>query len=549
MFRLLACMVSLVLGALAQAPEPKFQAVEIHISPHTAQPVVRGPFFGGNRYELHFANMLDLIRMAYDMDPERISGGPSWIEMDRYDIFAIVPPGSTAASRRLMLRAMLADRFKLTIHDDKKPLPAYVLTAGKHGGLKEADGSGETGCNFAVPNNPPPNPGGPIQLPVFTYTCHNTTMAAFASALLAIPGAQGYLSNKPVTDQTDLKGAFDFALKFTPKVPAGFAVTGENLPLPDALEKLGLKLETSTIPLPVIVVDSVNEKPTANPPNALPASPTEFEVADLKPSAPTNGGRGPGAPDIKNGRLYVPGITVKNLIMIGWDLNGDEMLAGAPKWLDDDHYDLLAKAPADVALGDLNPQARGAVPVNIDALRPMIRSLVIERFQVASHTEDRPVNTYVLTAVKPKLIKADPKERSKWQEGSADDVKINKNLNASLGRIVMCTNVTMAQFADMLPSMASGYVHTKVQDNTNLEGGWDFSFSFSPAGALQASGPRGGGDGAAAASGGIPEASEPNNAISLFDAISKQLGLKLETVKRPMPVLVIDRIERKATEN
>jgi uncharacterized protein (TIGR03435 family) len=548
MFRFFACVTLLAAGALAQAPEPKFEAVEIHISPHTAQPVVRGPFFGGNRYELHFANMLDLIRMAYDMDPERISGGPSWIEMDRYDIYAIVPSGSTAGSRRLMLRAMLADRFKLTIHDDKKLLPAYVLTAGKHGGLKEADGSGETGCNFSPGNNPPPNPGGPIQLPIFTYTCHNTTMAAFASALLAIPGAQGYLSNKPVTDQTDLKGAFDFALKYTPKVPPGFAVTGENLPLPDALEKLGLKLETSTIPLPVIVVASVNEKPTANPPNALPALPTEFEVADLKPSAPTNGGRGGGQPDIKNGRLYVPGITVKNLIMIGWDLNGDEMLSGAPKWLDDDHYDLLAKAPADVALGDLNPQARGAVPVNIDALRPMIRSLVIERFQVASHTEDRPVNTFVLTAVKPKLTKADPTERSKWQEGSADDAKNNKNLNAALGRIVICTNVSMAQFAEMLPSMASGYVRTSVQNNTNLEGGWDFAFSFSPAGALQPSGPRGGGDGAAAA-GGIPEASEPSSAISLFEAIGKQLGLKLETVKRPMPVLVIDRIERKAIEN
>jgi uncharacterized protein (TIGR03435 family) len=101
----------------------------------------------------------------------------------------------------------------------------------------------------------------------------------------------------------------------------------------------------------------------------------------------------------------------------------------------------------------------------------------------------------------------------------------------------------------MIPSMAPGYVRTTVQDNTNLEGGWNFAFSFSPAGALQPSGPRGGGDGGAAAAGGIPEASDPSSAISLFEAIGKQLGLKLETVKRPMPVLVIDRIERKATEN
>ena len=545
MSRLFACMAFVVAGALAQTPEPKFDAVEVQTSPHTAQPVVRGPFFGGNRYELHFANMIDLIRMAYDIDPERISGGPSWLEMDRFDVFAIVPPGSNVASRRLMLRAMLADRFKLKTHDDKKPLPAYVLTVGKRGGLKEADGSGETGCKFINPNNPGSNPGGPIQLPIFTYTCQNTTMATFASALLAIPGAQQYLGNKPVADQTGLTGAFDFTLKYTPKVPAGLQVTGENIPLPDAIDKLGLKLDVSTIPMPVIVIDSVNEKPAANPPNSLPALPTEFEVADLKPSAPGNGGQRP--PDIKNGRLYIPGISVKNLIVVGWDLNGDDMLSGAPKWLDDDRYDLLAKAPADVALGDLNPQARGAIPVNIDALRPMIRALVIERFRMASHKEDRPVNTYVLTSVKPKLVKGDPAQRSKWQEGSAADAKNNKNLNAALGRMVVCTNVTMAQFAEMLPGIAPGYVHTTVQDNTHLEGGWDFTFSFSPAGIPQPSGPRG--DGGAPAAGSLAEAAEPSNTLSLFDAIGKQLGLKLDTVKKPIPILVIDRIERVPTEN
>src|SRR5207237_913035 len=131
---------------------------------------------------------------------------------------------------------------------------------------------------------------------------------------------------------------------------------GEHIPLFDAIEKqLGLKLEMTTAPMPVIVVDNVTQKPTANSPEAMksfPTLPAEFEVASLKPSAPN---APPAQPDIKNGRLYVPGISLQNLIMVAWEINGPEFLVGAPKWLNDDKYDILAKAPEGVAIGDLTP--------------------------------------------------------------------------------------------------------------------------------------------------------------------------------------------------
>jgi uncharacterized protein (TIGR03435 family) len=374
-------------------------------------------------------------------------------------------------------------------------------------------------------------------------------MEALAANMPNIPAAGQYLNNMLVTDQTGLKGAYDFTLKFTPKVPAGIQTTGENVPFFDAVEKqLGLKLEISTTPMPVFVVDKVNRTPTPNSPEAMksfPPLPDQFEVASLKPSAPVTGGRGGDGPrpDIKNGRLFLPRISVKNLISIAWDINGDEMLINAPKWLDDDRYDILAKAPADVAIGDLTP-SRNTIPINIDALRPMIRSLIIERFKMQAHNENRQLNAYNLVAVKPKLKKADPTARTKWQEGALTSG--NKNANGSLGRLVTCQNVTMAQFADLLPSIAPGYLRTDVVDNTGLEGGWDFTFSFSPAGVLQigkqGANPPASGDGA-------PEASDPTGALSLFDAMTRQLGLKLETVKRPTPVLVIDHIERTPTEN
>jgi uncharacterized protein (TIGR03435 family) len=535
-------------AAFSQSAETaaKFELADVHASPHTTQPLVRGPFYTSGRYELRFATMLDLIRIAYGVDPEKVSGGPSWLEMDRFDVFAKAPESSNNEFRKRMLQALLAERFKLVTHNDSKPMPAYALTANKHPQLKESDGSGDTGCKFDIANAPqgPPAGGAPITLPVFTYTCKHTTMAAFAANMLSLPSAPQYLNNTLVVDKTELQGAWDFSFHFTPKVPAGIQTTGENIPLFDALEKqLGLKLDLSTAPLPVIVVDSVNQKPTENSPEVMksfPPLPTEFEVASLKPSAPDANRNA--RPDIKNGRLYLPGISLKNLVSIGWDINGDDMFVGAPKWMEDDRYDILAKAPAGVAIGDLTP-TRGIIPVNIDALRPMIRSLITERFKIVAHMENRPITAYTLVATsKPKLKKADPTTRTKWQEGVLPDMKNSKNANPSLGRLVTCQNVTMAQFAQLLPGIAPGYLRTDVVDNTGLEGGWDFTFSFSPMGVLQLNRPNGSNE--------KPEgASDPSGAISLFDALSSQLGLKLETTKRPTPVLVIEKIERQPSEN
>ena len=560
--RVCACLslAALLAGAVlgqSSDPAPRFEVADVHTSPHDPLPVVRGPFFGNDRYEIRLASMLDLIRIAYGLDPEKILGGPSWLEMDRFDVQAHTPSGSTAESRKLMLQSLLAERFALKIHGDTKPVAAFGMAVGKHVQLKESAG-GESGCNFEVKNaGPPPSGGpsaGPINLPVIVYTCKNTTMEAFAAGMAGMPGVNQYLAGQLVADQTGLKGAWDFTVRYTPKLPAGLQVTGENIPFFDALDQqLGLKLEGSTISMPVMVVDSVNRKPAENSPDVtryFPPLPTEFEVAEIKPTPPetlaamqTAGAR----PEVKNGRLYVPGMTLKSLISIAFDINGDDKMVGTQKWMEEDRFDLIAKAPTGVALGDLNTQSRGSIPVNIDALRPMIKALVVDRFKLKTHTEDRPVNTYTLTSVKPRLKKADPDSRTRWKEGIAPDAKNVRNANAALGRMVTCQNVTMAQFAELLPGIAPGYVHTHVVDETGLEGGWDFTFSFSPAGVLQVANSRSAAGSAAGDSG--TEASEPTSALSLFDAIGKQLGLKLETQKRPTPVLVIDSVERKPVDN
>src|SRR5664279_4267930 len=93
------CVVAILsIGAFGQTSEAtaKFEVADIHTSPRSPQVVLQGPFFSTSRYEIRFATMLDLIRMAYDVDPEKVSGGPSWLEMDRFDVFAKTPTTSTA---------------------------------------------------------------------------------------------------------------------------------------------------------------------------------------------------------------------------------------------------------------------------------------------------------------------------------------------------------------------------------------------------------------------------------------------------------------------
>jgi uncharacterized protein (TIGR03435 family) len=107
--------------------------------------------------------------------------------------------------------------------------------------------------------------------------------------------------------------------------------------------------------------------------------------------------------------------------------------------------------------------------------------------------------------------------------------------------------MTMAQFAEKLKTIAPGYIHSPVLDSTGLQGGYDFTLSFSPAGAA---GGRGGGEGGPPPAGdSAASASDPNGAITLFEAIEKQLGLKLEAEKRPVKVLVVDHADQKPIDN
>src|SRR6185437_6668917 len=123
-------------GFVAAGEAPKFEIADVHPTPpffnaNGNLEQMDGGLMHGGRYELRRATMIDLIQTAYGISADKIVGGPNWVEMNRYDIIAKTPADATSANAKLMLRSLLAERFALVVHNDKKPLPAFALTAGK----------------------------------------------------------------------------------------------------------------------------------------------------------------------------------------------------------------------------------------------------------------------------------------------------------------------------------------------------------------------------------------------------------------------------------
>ncbi len=537
----------LLSGALfGQSSEtaPHFEIADVHTSVKSRIQIVRtGPVRNG-RYETKNATMLDLIRMAWAFDADKIVGGPSWLELDRFDVIAKVPGDSTPEAQRLMLQSLLKERFKLTLHQDTKPIPTWALSVGKKPQLKDADGSGDTGCKLQTGSAA--EGGQRITLntngaattvnlgPDMTvqYSCRNMTMSAFAEGLRTMMFTQLFT---PVVDQTGLKGMWNFDIKWSLPFFGGMANSGARISLMDAVEKqLGLKLEEVGVPKPVLVVDSVNRKPSENPPGlaeALPAipPPTEFEVADVKLASPDM--RRPMRMQMQpGGRFIVEGMQIRLVIGRAFPVNNNDQMIGLPSWVDTVRIDITAKAPAEsLTTGQLNDP---------EIIAPMVRALLVERFGLAYHTEERLVSAYSLVAVKPKLKKADPDSRT-FCRIAPPSPKSPPN-----SQVLTCQNATMALFAERLQGIASG-LSSPVQDATGLEGGWDFTLSFSPFPPQMMSGPARGGD----AGQSVPAAADPVVGYTIFESIEKQLGLKLESQKRMLPVIVFDHLEQKPTDN
>ena len=472
--------------------------------------------------------MLDLIRTAYDVTDDKVAGGPSWLASDRFDVIAKTPPAVTPETARVMLKALLADRFGLTVHNDSRPLPVFVLTAGKgRPKMKESDGS-QSGCQ-----GQPQAPAQPGVIPYAQVSCHNLTSAAIAQNLRQMAG--GYL-DKPVVDSTKLEGVWDFDLKWTARAQLA-AAGSDGISIFDAVDKqLGLKLELQQVAMPVIVVDSVNRKPTDNLPGvaqSLPPEKPEFETSEIKPSAP--GTQGLGIRYTPGGRIDAMG-TLRDLIAIANEIlpNLASDFVVGPKFLETSHFTVVAKAPGTgIGAPGRDGGRETAPPINVALM--MLRSMLEERFKLVTHKEDRPVTVYALVAKgETKLKKAGASDRAGCK---ADPGAIPPSAGTTPMNAITCQNTSMAELVKNIPQWAGAYIDHAVIDTTELQGGWNFTLMWTPRAALEnrpANGP----------AGGAATASDPGG-ISVFEAVEKQLGLKLEKGTHAVPVIVVDHAEEK----
>jgi len=490
--------------ALAQsdAPAPSFEAADVHASPHGVRE--GGLYVHANRLELHGITMLHLITTAYDVKEDKVFGGPNWLDTDRFEVIAKSARAINAQTFRPMLQALLAERFQLRIRKEDKPQPVFALIPTKHVLLKKSAAEGEPQCKRT-------NEDG-----YMTLTCQHVTMTYLAGLL---PGTAPNYFSHPVVDQTGLSGAYDVKLQWTGRGQLGGGDPDHpGISLFNYFEKqLGLKVEQQTRPAESLVIESVNEKPSANPPGTaekLPPPVAEFEVAEVRPSKPDT------KPDyrMKNGRIEAMGLTMKQLIGFAYDLD-DYMLPGGEKWLETDHFDIIAKTDPSVTDG---------------TLEAMLRTLLAERFHLKCHFEEQPVSVWALTA---------PKGQGKLRTSAGEE---HAGCTRTPGDGVFtysCRNTTMAQFADKMPTVGGiiNYLYEHpVVDLTGLSGSYDFEIVWSPPARVYGRGGRG--DGAAPPSA-MPTASAPTGGLTIFEAIAK-LGLKLSVEKHSMPVVVIDHVDR-----
>jgi uncharacterized protein (TIGR03435 family) len=199
-----------------------------------------------------------MMTFALGLHPDQIVGGPQWLKADRFDITA-EPQGSgmpSAKQWQAALMKLLEDRFKLTVHHEKKELSVYALTVLK------------SGHKLTKNDNDPNGLPGLFFRGLGIFPVRNATMGEFSGTMQAV------VLDRPVVDQTGLQGRYDFVLTWTPD-ETQFGGRGGQAPPPAdpgnappglftaIQEQLGLKLESTKAAVDVVVIDRL-EKPTEN---------------------------------------------------------------------------------------------------------------------------------------------------------------------------------------------------------------------------------------------------------------------------------------------
>ena len=286
----LATIVLLPAILIAQTdPRPSFDVVSIKPN-RTNQGIPVVVFQPGGRVIAANVSVWQVMLVAYGLESVQLLNVPDWATTERFAIEARINDDTSSATVRLMLRSMLADRFAVTVHTERRELPIFALKMARSdnrlGPKLRMSGSECAPVRFPEgvppPPPPPPSPAGNAA-PIRIILPHDEPQRRRCGAMLA-PGWMSarnitmeeltrlvtQVMRRPVVDETELTGEFDLDVVFQPEGLGGALIGPPPQAISDApalttalQDELGLRLEFRTGPVDVVVLDRI-ERPTEN---------------------------------------------------------------------------------------------------------------------------------------------------------------------------------------------------------------------------------------------------------------------------------------------
>jgi uncharacterized protein (TIGR03435 family) len=239
------------------AKAPAFEVASITpCKPGTPEPALEHTgmaqfTFPGGRFEAKATTLKFLVEWAYGIQPSQHSGGPSWIDSDRYDVVAKAGGPATEDQMKLMLRTLLSERFQLSFHRGKKELLAYVISVGKTAPKLFPPKEGEIhGMRFA-----------PQMGPDQKVASYRVIATRFSLAQLADTFARQL--GRVVVNKTGLDGEFDFTLELASD-DHGSGPLDPSVLMSAMREQLGLTLTSQKAPVDVLIIDGAEKVVAGN---------------------------------------------------------------------------------------------------------------------------------------------------------------------------------------------------------------------------------------------------------------------------------------------
>ena len=243
--------------SLAPTGTLKFEVGSVKRSAPNGQEADVRPAPGGRRYVGSNVNLRSYLYVAYQIRPEQVSGGPSWVDTEHFDLNAEAERPASIEDLHIMLQNFLTERFQLKLHHESKEMAVYALTVDKAGpkNLKLHPGAS----------------GGDVVLARTTEGLVHEKWNAHCASMDFLTWRLSPWLERPLLNQTNLDGCFDFDLSFTRDLPAGIKegqlfngapIDTYGPTIFQALPaQLGLRLEAKRGPVDVLVIDHA-EKPT-----------------------------------------------------------------------------------------------------------------------------------------------------------------------------------------------------------------------------------------------------------------------------------------------